>query len=549
MLANRRRRIAMLLPLGTALLFVALYAVVEQQVTRTKADVAAALVDAAVSKAEVRLEQFFEPPAAALRLVRTLIVEGAVDRLDPASIAGKLIPALADMPHVAAVVLASDDGQSITLRSDQNGWLTDETEGAGDGGRLSRRIRWETPTSPQPAMTGETDYDPRDRPWFEEAIAAPDSETITWTRAYTFYASREPGVTATTRWTEPGNPNRVIVAGIDVRLADIAEFLADIRVGSDGIAFLLSDDGRVLLPAHHEATSEPTLVPIGEHGVGAVAKAYQDWQADGGDTSAPFSLTASGEAWWAAFRPYPLGDRSVWLGVAMPEVALLDQIGAWQRQLPEVVAVAGVIALIAAALVGRRLAHSEVPAHRHEAAADDEASFAVDAVRRVVGGGETENVEFKATVRCNLKTHKPGKEIEVAWLKSVVAFLNTDGGTIVLGVNDDGAVRGLAEDGFSTDDHALRHVNNLIEQHIGGEAFAFIRARIVNLGGDGMESGDGDSRVVVIRCRSLPSPAFLRVGQDEDFYIRSGPASRKLPPSRILTYLESRKAGEATASS
>ena len=34
----------------------------------------------------------------------------------------------------------------------------------------------------------------------------------------------------------------------------------------------------------------------------------------------------------------------------------------------------------------------------------------------------------------NLHTKKPGKEIEIAWLKGVTAFLNTDGGTLLIGM-------------------------------------------------------------------------------------------------------------------
>mgnify|MGYP000452869327 CR=1 FL=1 len=67
----------------------------------------------------------------------------------------------------------------------------------------------------------------------------------------------------------------------------------------------------------------------------------------------------------------------------------------------------------------------------------DEAALAA-----LVAGGETDHLEFKSTMRWNLHQDKPGKEIELAWLKSVVAYLNTDGGIILLGVGDDGEVVG-----------------------------------------------------------------------------------------------------------
>ena len=69
--------------------------------------------------------------------------------------------------------------------------------------------------------------------------------------------------------------------------------------------------------------------------------------------------------------------------------------------------------------------------------------------------GESPNLEFKSTLRTNLKTGKAGKEIELAWLKSVVGFLNTDGGVLLIGVNDGGEVVSIAADQFENDDKCL----------------------------------------------------------------------------------------------
>jgi hypothetical protein len=44
----------------------------------------------------------------------------------------------------------------------------------------------------------------------------------------------------------------------------------------------------------------------------------------------------------------------------------------------------------------------------------------------------------------------------------------------------------------------------------------------------------------MIRCARSNDPAFLRNNKEEDFYVRTGPASRKLSPSQILKYLEAR---------
>jgi len=119
--------------------------------------------------------------------------------------------------------------------------------------------------------------------------------------------------------------------------------------------------------------------------------------------------------------------------------------------------------------------------------------------------GESPNLEFKSTLRTNLKTGKAGKEIELAWLKSVVGFLNTDGGVLLIGVNDGGEVVGIAADQFENDDKCLLHFKNLINQHIGAEFSKYLHAEIVqqvspcrnpprrrqDAGGGGLRKGQG----------------------------------------------------------
>ena len=52
-------------------------------------------------------------------------------------------------------------------------------------------------------------------------------------------------------------------------------------------------------------------------------------------------------------------------------------------------------------------------------------------VAELIRQGENDRVEFKSTMRWNLKTDKADKAVEKAWLKTIVAFLNTDGGNLL----------------------------------------------------------------------------------------------------------------------
>jgi predicted HTH transcriptional regulator len=153
------------------------------------------------------------------------------------------------------------------------------------------------------------------------------------------------------------------------------------------------------------------------------------------------------------------------------------------------------------------------------------------ALHALIAAGETARVEFKSTMRMNLKTGKKGKEIELAWLKSAVAFMNSQGGVLLIGVDDRGAPLGLEADRFDSEDKCRLHLKNLLKQHIGLEFTKYIQFDIIDYLG---------RRVLIVECAPSREPVFLIEPRDEGFYIRSGPSSVKLSSRQVLQYLKRR---------
>jgi predicted HTH transcriptional regulator len=150
----------------------------------------------------------------------------------------------------------------------------------------------------------------------------------------------------------------------------------------------------------------------------------------------------------------------------------------------------------------------------------------------LISKGENDKVEFKSTVRMNLHSNKMGKETELAWLKSVVAFFNTNGGRLLIGVGDNGDIIGLDKDSFANDDIILMHIQKLIDQHIGVEFSKFIDYSLRSING---------VTVLVIQCNPCSKPVFLKFNEKEQFFVRIGPASIELPVSKVLEYMKERK--------
>lgn len=158
----------------------------------------------------------------------------------------------------------------------------------------------------------------------------------------------------------------------------------------------------------------------------------------------------------------------------------------------------------------------------------------LDRIKSLISSGESNRVEFKSTLRWNLKTDRSEKVIEKAWLKSAAAFLNSDGGVVLVGVEDNGDILGIETDNFDNEDKYLLHVNNRIQQHIGLEHAGFIGYQLVRV---------DNKKVLLIECQPSPSPVFLKISKEEEFYIRVGPGSRRLSTSEVVAYVTNRRTG------
>lgn len=153
----------------------------------------------------------------------------------------------------------------------------------------------------------------------------------------------------------------------------------------------------------------------------------------------------------------------------------------------------------------------------------------------LIKGGESEHLEFKSTLRTNLQTGEVDKRMEKAVLKTIVAFLNSDGGNLLIGVSDDGSICGIDLDSFDSKDKLNLHLTNLISSQIGNGYLPYISFNMVDF---------DDKSVVRVRCEMCPTPVFLKDGKIEIFYVRSGPSSVELTGMNLINYVNNRQIGD-----
>ncbi|WP_198003766.1 AlbA family DNA-binding domain-containing protein [Methanococcoides burtonii] len=150
---------------------------------------------------------------------------------------------------------------------------------------------------------------------------------------------------------------------------------------------------------------------------------------------------------------------------------------------------------------------------------------------KLINKGEGQKLEFKSTLRMNLHTSKPDKRIEHAVTKTIVAYLNSNGGHLLVGVCDDKTILGIEEDNFQNNDKFNLHFTNLIGRSIGNEFLPYIDSELVNVQG---------RFVLRVDCSPSDIPVFLKEGDKEEFYIRSAAATIEISGRKLIEYIDRR---------
>jgi predicted HTH transcriptional regulator len=156
--------------------------------------------------------------------------------------------------------------------------------------------------------------------------------------------------------------------------------------------------------------------------------------------------------------------------------------------------------------------------------------------------GESKTLEFKSTLRWNLREDRQDDTLVThAVLKTIGAFLNTEGGDLLIGVADDGAIVGIERDCLESDDKFTRHLAQVVRNGLGDRAGTCIDPKTQIVQG---------KTVCVVSCQRSPEPVLLKwkgleSASDGDFFVRGGPGTVKLPPESAQEYIRTRFAVRA----
>jgi hypothetical protein len=155
----------------------------------------------------------------------------------------------------------------------------------------------------------------------------------------------------------------------------------------------------------------------------------------------------------------------------------------------------------------------------------------------LISRGESVELEFKSSARWDMKQDKANKAMEEIVVKTVAAFLNSErGGNLLIGVDDDGRVIGLAHDyrTFGKKNSRDAHENfltTLLTNALGKDTSAFFDITYHDMSGPD---------VAKIAVRPSSRAVFVKDDRGEHLYIRAGNSTRLLTTREAIEYSKNR---------
>ena len=156
-------------------------------------------------------------------------------------------------------------------------------------------------------------------------------------------------------------------------------------------------------------------------------------------------------------------------------------------------------------------------------------------LKKLISHGESSSLEFKSSFRWDIKQSKVNKQLVFVILKTIAGFMNNNGGTLLIGVDDDGKIIGLEKD-----------YQNLKKQDRDGFEQSIFTAILTNLGTDlsnyvhvvfHMVDSKDICRLIIM---PTPRPVFIKQEGSTKFYIRTGVSTRELNIEEATKFIVNR---------
>ncbi len=150
----------------------------------------------------------------------------------------------------------------------------------------------------------------------------------------------------------------------------------------------------------------------------------------------------------------------------------------------------------------------------------------------IIAQGEGPKLEFKSTFRWDVVNNKLNKALETPVLKTIAGFMNSSGGTLLIGVGDSGDIIGLERD-----------YGTLKRKNRDGFEQAIMTAVATRMGSDKCQYVHilfhriEEKDVCQVIVSPSPKPVFVKHNGGTKFYVRTGGSTRELNVEEAMSYI------------
>lgn len=153
-----------------------------------------------------------------------------------------------------------------------------------------------------------------------------------------------------------------------------------------------------------------------------------------------------------------------------------------------------------------------------------------------IARGEGPSLEFKSSIRWDHRNAVVNPALEKVVAKTIAGFMNHEGGTLVVGVTDEGSIVGVEADVASlhkkpNQDGLALHITELLTKYLGASQAAMVGMSFASI---------DDKTVVVLNADPALKPVFVDNAGSPEFYVRSGASTRQLNVKEATDYIASR---------
>jgi adenylate cyclase len=315
----------------------------------------------AIVRTQSEINSIVAPILNTLHQTKRSFETGLLDVNDTENLNRYFLPIIEQIPYLNSINTGDEEGNGYMFLKNGDIWQNRIVNPVKWGSKKAKWLKFSQNLQLLEENMQDIGYDPRDRPWYKNAINSKNITAPAWTKPYIFHTSKEPGITVSIRIFLPNKQSFVLA--FDMQSKDLCAFSVTFRPSPNGKIFVMLDNGKVTgLPADPKFVTADDiekylLRDIKELEIEEITNAVEFWQNAGRPDGRRFKVSADGSSWWCMFVQHKNREENrSWICTLIPTSDVLGNVTFQFILILAITAFACIIAAIMALILSRKYA-------------------------------------------------------------------------------------------------------------------------------------------------------------------------------------------------